>query len=70
VTAIVGWSTVPAYGVLGAALTATAAYFVGWVYQAVRFMRHSGASFGDLFPNGRDLAILKSVLVRVSGRIR
>ncbi len=69
VTAVVGWLTVPTLGVIGAALTATAAYFVGWVYQAVRFMQHSGATFGELFPNSRDVALLKSMLLRVKGRL-
>jgi len=64
VTAVMGWLTVPAYGAIGAAATATAAYAVGWVYQAVRFMQHTGASVTDLLPNTADVALLRSVLVR------
>lgn len=70
VTAVLGWITIPTHGALGAAVTATAAYLVGWVYQVVRFMQHSGASFQELLPNGKDLHLLRTALLRIQGRNR
>jgi len=68
VTAVMGWLTIPTYGALGAAGTATAAYLVGWLYQVVRFMRHADASFGELLPNAKDLGLLQSALLRMQGK--
>jgi O-antigen/teichoic acid export membrane protein len=70
VTAVLGWITIPTHGALGAAATATAAYLVGWVYQVVRFMQHSGASFQELLPNAKDLHLLRTALLRIQGRNR
>ncbi len=70
VTAVLGWMTIPTFGALGAACTATAAYLVGWVYQVVRFMQHSGASFGELLPNAKDLRTLQGALLRMQGKDR
>ncbi len=68
VTAGMGWATVPAHGAVGAAATATAAYLVGWVYQAVRFMQHTGAGAGELLPNRADLKLLQGALLRLRER--
>ncbi|MBL8001194.1 MAG: polysaccharide biosynthesis C-terminal domain-containing protein [Flavobacteriales bacterium] len=68
VTAVMGWLTVPSHGAIGAAATATAAYLVGWLYQAFRFMQHTGTRPGELLPNAKDMRMLRSVVSRVKQR--
>lgn len=61
---------IPAYGLSGAAITATAAYTVNAAYQTVAFMRITGARFRDLWPNKADGQRLREMLGfnRTTGR--
>lgn len=68
ITVVFAYLTIPTYGAVGAAATATMAYLVGWIYQVVRFLQHTGASFSEVFPNGRDVQLLRSVLLRMGGQ--
>lgn len=53
-TVCLGLMLIPAQGAEGAALTASAAYSVAVLYQAIVFNRISGARFADYLPNGSD----------------
>jgi len=54
VTIAAGLTLIPAFGLEGAAITATLAYCINAVYQTIAFMRITGSSFMDLWPNAAD----------------
>ncbi|MBZ0207803.1 MAG: polysaccharide biosynthesis C-terminal domain-containing protein [Flavobacteriales bacterium] len=54
VTIAAGLTLIPVFGLEGAAITATLAYCINAVYQTIAFMRITGSSFMDLWPNGAD----------------
>ncbi len=53
-TVAAGLTLIPAFGLEGAAITATLAYGINTLYQTVAFMRITGSSFTDLWPNAAD----------------
>lgn len=62
VTVAAGLLLVPAYGLPGAAITATLAYAIGTLYQTAAFMRITGSKFRDLWPNAADGRRLRELL--------
>lgn len=54
ITVVAGLLLIPAYGLHGAAITATLAYCANALYQAVMFMRITHSSFPDLWPKAAD----------------
>jgi O-antigen/teichoic acid export membrane protein len=61
-TVIAGLLLIPAYGLTGAAASASLAYGVNAVYQAVAFLRITHSSFGDLWPNTADARRIRELL--------
>ncbi|PKP18785.1 MAG: hypothetical protein CVU06_11900, partial [Bacteroidetes bacterium HGW-Bacteroidetes-22] len=50
------------WGITGAGLTASAAYLVSALYQAVIFYRLSGCCFSDFFASRKDFLMMKSLV--------
>jgi O-antigen/teichoic acid export membrane protein len=61
-TVVAGFLLIPAYGLPGAATSATIAYCANALYQMIAFMRITGSSFRDLGPNTADMRRLKAML--------
>lgn len=53
-TITAGLTLIPRLGLAGAALSASCAYGINAVYQTTAFMRITGTSFRDLWPNAAD----------------
>lgn len=53
---------VPAWGLAGAAITASAAYTTAVVYQLIVFFRQTGGQWRDLLPNAGDRARVRELL--------
>jgi O-antigen/teichoic acid export membrane protein len=53
-----GFLLIPALGLTGAALTASASYFFMMVFQFIMFMIHSKARFSELLVNKTDIALI------------
>lgn len=64
-TVSAGLTLIPAYGLQGAAISATLAYCCNALYQTVAFMRITGSSFKDLWPNAADGRRLRGMFFRV-----
>ena len=67
VTIAAGLTLIPAYGLEGAAITATLAYGITTVYQTIAFMRITGSRFIDLWPNAEDGKRLKKTFLKSRG---
>jgi O-antigen/teichoic acid export membrane protein len=63
-TVVAGLLLIPAYGLFGAAISATLAYSINAVYQTIAFMRITGSSFTDLWPNAADGRRLRGMFLR------
>lgn len=63
ITVVAGLLLIPAYGLQGAALTATLAYCANALYQVVAFMRITGSSFHEMWPNAADGNRLRELLI-------
>ncbi len=61
VTVLVGYYLVQAHGLHGAAITASLAYVVNALYQAVVFLRGSAFGMRDLLPGREDVRLLRRV---------
>lgn len=68
ITVAAGLLLIPEYGLKGAALSATMAYLMNSGYQAIAFMRITGSSFKDLWPNRADIRRLRSLFSQVVHR--
>ena len=68
ITLLAGYLLVKAYGLWGAAATASVAYFANGIYQAVVFSRLTGASARQFLPGRADWERLVGVLGKVRGR--
>ena len=57
-----GFALIPGYGLLGAAASGSVAYLAVVTYQAVAFMRVTGARFGELLPTAADARRLRGLV--------
>jgi O-antigen/teichoic acid export membrane protein len=64
-TVAAGLSLIPAYGLTGAAISASLAYCINAVYQAIAFMRLTRSTFKDLWPNSPDIQRIRDLLARL-----
>ena len=68
ITAIVGLLAIPAMGITGAALAASLAYMANGTYQAVVFLRVTGAGVSALLPHAGDVHRLRNFWNDIMGR--
>lgn len=61
-TIFLGLTLIPAYGLIGAGLTASFSYFGSMLYQGIVFKRVTGTTLVDYLPGKTDLARLKQEL--------
>jgi O-antigen/teichoic acid export membrane protein len=59
-TLVFGYWLIPAYGLTGAAITASVAYSANAFYQMVVFLRVTRSALRDLLPRPSDLGLLRS----------
>lgn len=64
-TVAAGLSLIPAYGLTGAAISASLAYGINAIYQAIAFMRLTRSTFKDLWPNSPDIQRIRELLSRL-----
>ncbi|MEO8733359.1 MAG: polysaccharide biosynthesis C-terminal domain-containing protein [Flavobacteriales bacterium] len=64
-TVVAGVLLIPAYGLPGAAFSASLAYGINAVYQAITFMRLTSSTFKDLWPNAPDIERMRELLARL-----
>ncbi|MBK9419724.1 MAG: polysaccharide biosynthesis C-terminal domain-containing protein [Flavobacteriales bacterium] len=57
-----GFTLIPAFGLLGAAASGSLAYLAAGIYQALAFMRVTGAGFSELLPSTTDAQRLQALL--------
>ena len=57
-----GFTLIPAFGLLGAAASGSLAYLAAGIYQALAFMRVTGARFGELLPSATDAQRLQALI--------
>lgn len=68
VTLSLGYALIPTMGLLGAAITASAAYSVAVIYQVIIFDRLTHAKWRNYVPDGTDITRLRTVWLRLMGR--
>ena len=61
---IAGLVLIPAYGVLGAAVTSSIAYFCMLIFSVVVFMKKTGTSFRELLLSKNDVTELKNKILK------
>lgn len=61
-TLLASFLLIPRHGLPGAALSATLAYCSTAIYQTAAFLRITGTSFGELWPNAADFQRIKQLL--------
>ena len=62
ISVVLGLILIPRYALHGAAITASCAYGANAIYQAIVFLRGTGSSLVDLFPNTKDVTRVKELL--------
>lgn len=60
-TVVLGFSLIPAFGLTGAGITASAAYLAGTIYQMVAFSRLTGTRLREYIPGRRDAGRIRSM---------
>ncbi len=68
VTVAGGLALIPTHGILGAAITASAAYTAALIYQALVFRRCTGARWRHYLPTAGDAGRLGAIMRRLLGR--
>jgi len=61
---IAGYILIPAYGVLGAAVTSSIAYFCMLIFSVVVFMKQTGTSLYEFLLSKEDLKTFKSKILQ------
>ncbi|HOI88156.1 MAG TPA: polysaccharide biosynthesis C-terminal domain-containing protein, partial [Lentimicrobium sp.] len=64
-TVVLGFSLIPAYGLTGAGITASAAYLAGTIYQMVAFSRLTNTRLREYIPGRRDAGRIKSMALSI-----
>ncbi|MFH1121541.1 MAG: polysaccharide biosynthesis C-terminal domain-containing protein [Bacteroidota bacterium] len=68
-TLILGFTLIPYLGIIGAGITASAAYTAGMLYQLIVFIKISGAKWRSVWPFGKDFIKFNQFLSKEPGEM-